>query len=402
MDANYLLQSAQESGQEVVEPVSVWGGRMSAGAVSFFSAEDKSAFSVAEVTGYFSEAMKLADPANLKSGLSSMHSIVRGCLTFYGALATAENTSHLAELMKFRDTQMCDKAASLLSGVMCRYPNKFAFAQVRACAEYNGTEGGKLDVLANLLKCADWRGDLFAMHQMRIMSGLSSSAVPTLYKSLMCVWLASFDKASVAVPVSVIGSINDILKTVRTEKVVRIALMAIENLLARKAMCEEMAEQETMTLVSALEYEKWRDAELIELIKKLISALQVEVKMLTNFERFEREVVGGKLKWGFIHSEKFWLENVLKCEANNFRVIDLLMVIVRSSKDPESLAVACHDLGEFARLHPVGKHIATTRGAKDKMLELMGNGQREVAREALLCVQKLMLQGSGLSAITAQ
>lgn len=71
-----------------------------------------------------------------------------------------------------------------------------------------------------------------------------------------------------------------------------------------------MAEQDTVGLVSALEYEKWRDAELIELIKKLVQALHQEVKILTNFERFEREVISGKLKWGFIHSEKFWLENV--------------------------------------------------------------------------------------------
>ena len=35
---------------------------------------------------------------------------------------------------------------------------------------------------------------------------------------------------------------------------------------------------------------------------------------LTNFERFEREVNSGKLKWGFIHTDRFWIENVLKCE----------------------------------------------------------------------------------------
>lgn len=86
---------------------------------------------------------------------------------------------------------------------------------------------------------------------------------------------------------------------------------------------------------------------------------------------------------------------MLKCEAHNFRVIDHLMVIARNpASSAESLATACHDIGEFARLHPVGKQIATTKGAKDKMLELMSSSQREVAREALLCVQKLMLQKS--------
>jgi len=219
--------------------------------------------------------------------------------------------------------------------------------------------------------------------------------VPVMYKALMCVWLTSFSPDS-PVPVSVILPINDVLKSCRTEKVVRIALMAVENLLKSKAMCEEMAEQETVGLVQALEYEKWRDEELVEQIKNVISRLQQEVKKLTNFERFEREVTSGKLKWGFIHSERFWLENVLKCESNNFRVIEHLLCLAQASKDPETLAVACHDLGEFARLHPVGKQIATTRGAKDRMLELMSNTNREVAREALLCVQKLMLQNSSV------
>merc|ERR1719254_194198 len=99
-------------------------------------------------------------------------------------------------------------------------------------------------------------------------------------------------------------------------------------------MCEELAEQETLNLVCALEYEKWRVDELVNLISTIKGKLQEQVKVLTNFERFEREVTSGRLKWGFIHSEKFWLENVLKCEANNFRIIDHLMVIARTSRDP--------------------------------------------------------------------
>ena len=88
-----------------------------------------------------------------------------------------------------------------------------------------------------------------------------------------------------------------------------------------------MAEAGSMQIVAGLEYEKWRDPELVELISRVKGELTREVKLLTNFERFEREVLGGKLKWGFIHSDKFWAENVFKCEANNFRVIDHLMVL---------------------------------------------------------------------------
>lgn len=55
----------------------------------------------------------------------------------------------------------------------------------------------------------------------------------------MCVWLASFDKDALAtMNVALITSINDVLKTVRTEKVIRMALLAVENLLKSKTMCE--------------------------------------------------------------------------------------------------------------------------------------------------------------------
>jgi V-type H+-transporting ATPase subunit H len=304
-----------------------------------------------------------------------------------------------------RDTVLADKGAAMLSGVMCRYPQKFTDRQVIDVCNYSGSEYGKLEVVANLLKFDGFRESVWVANKARVVSALESGVVPTVYKGLTCLWLAGFNKYVIekGVGASLVAKVNAVLQTNRTEKVVRVALQAVGNLLKSKAMCEAMAECDLVSTVSALEVEKWRDSELVSAISELVSKLNQEVKLLTNFERFEREVMSGNLKWGFIHSESFWRENVSKCEANNFRVIDHLMTIVRNrSSSAESLAVACHDLGEFARLHPVGKQIATNKGAKDKMLELMSNSQREVAREALLCVQKLMLQkAADLQAIQA-
>merc|ERR1711988_998011 len=167
-------------------------------------------------------------------------------------------------------------------------------------------------------------GGVWATNYQRVYSGLNSSSIPTLYKALMCVWLSSFNAKVLNVmdPTTVIGGINAVLSSNRTEKVVRMCLQSVTNLLASKKMSECMAEMDTVAAVSALEYEKWRDAELIDSIKELIAKLNAEVKLLTNFERFEREVNSGVLKWGFIHSDKFWNENVLKCDKTNFVVVD--------------------------------------------------------------------------------
>lgn len=416
VDALYLIQSAQQAGLEVLEPVSKWGSQLSPQAQQFFATGEQGTTSVSVSFGqqYFHEALRLQDPNALRSAVSAILSIVRGNPYLYQSFVLNHDSSSirfLHELLKFPDTILVDKVAALLSGIMCRHSNHELFTQrnfnsdksneksnmtdlVRQVANYNnGSESGKMNVLANLLKNDQWRVEIFDTHAMRILSGTAAiNHIPTAYKSVMCLWLASYSK-EVEIPSAVVVSINELLKSnSRAEKVVRICLMALENMMKFKSICEAMAENDTINIVSSLEYEKWRDPELVELIARVKLLLQNEVKVLTSFERFEREVMGGKLKWGFIHSDKFWVENVLKFERNNFRIIDHLMVIVRTSRDCESLSVACHDLGEFARLHPMGKLVMSRKGAKEKMLELMSSSQREVAREALLCVQKLMLQ----------
>lgn len=394
MDAAALLEAAQLAEDEILVPVAVWGGLLSPDAQRFFNGGFESYADAPESTSkFFLEVLKLSDSSNLKAGIATLYSVVRGYSKYYAALLEPAIIDTLMRFTRSTDASVPDKSAYIVSGLMARYPGKFAADHVAMVLKYSGTEFGKLDVIANLLKYDGYRESIWTSEGPRIMSGIESSSVPVTYKALMSVWLVGFNMSILkSMQPAVIKSINGVISTNRTEKIIRIALQAIENLLKSKKMCEEMAETGTVDLVIALEYEKWRDPELVDQIKSTISALNAEVKLLTNFERFEREVNSGSLKWGFIHSNQFWVENVLKCEASNFGVIDKLMIILRSSQDAESLAVACHDIGEFARLHPIGKQIVTSRGGKDKMLELMSSSQREVAREALLCVQKLMLQ----------
>lgn len=394
MDAAAIMEAAQMAEEEILEPVSKWGGILSADAQRFFTeGYETSELGSEKESKFFLEVLRLSDPSNLKAGIATIYSVLRGFSKYYAALCDPAIIDALMRFTRSTDSSVPDKAAYLVSGLMARYPGKFSADHVAMVLKYSGTEFGKLDVIANLLKYDGYRESIWASNGSRILSGLESSSIPVVYKALFSVWLVGFNKVVLKdMPLSVVKVVNDILKNNRTEKVVRIALQAVENLLKSKKMCEEMAEQSTVDLVGALEYEKWRDQELIDAVKGTVAALNAEVKVLTNFERYDREVNSGTLRWGFIHTDKFWVENVLKCEASNFMIIDKLMVILRSAQDAESLAVACHDLGEFARLHPIGKQIATSRGAKDKMLELMSSSQREVAREALLCVQKLMLQ----------
>jgi hypothetical protein len=50
----------------------------------------------------------------------------------------------------------------------------------------------------------------------------------------------------------------------------------------------------------------------------------------------------GKLKWGIVHTDKFWESN-----ANRFsdEVIKDIIKLANKKYDPETRAVACYDLG---------------------------------------------------------
>lgn len=86
----------------------------------------------------------------------------------------------------------------------------------------------------------------------------------------------------------------------------------------------------------------------------LLSVIADVLFLSSNFDRYCRELSTGKLTWSFLHSEKFWHENVMHFEENEFSAVKNLVLLLRSS-DQITLAVACSDIGEFARLHPTGK-----------------------------------------------
>ncbi|CAE7032851.1 unnamed protein product [Symbiodinium natans] len=119
-------------------------------------------------------------------------------------------------------------------------------------------------------------------------------------------------------------------------------------------MCEDIVEEGILEAVQQLEFEKWRDAELYDDIKEMAIQIGLEVNEMSNYERYERELQTGKLQWGFIHSSKFWAENVTKFESNDFRALKLLASLLQSpSTDATTLAVACLPLRclRFLQMH---------------------------------------------------
>jgi V-type H+-transporting ATPase subunit H len=303
------------------------------------------------------------------------------------------------------DRYVADKGAWLLSAVMGNASVCFENADVILLVESimeKKAEGpsplGTLDALTNLLKSAKFRKIVWEQpgvpdHIFSFLHAASSSQ--ELYKSVFAIWCLSFDAEITGQLMSqgVIEKIKSVLTSTRVEKVVRLGLTLMKNFLADKSMCEDIVEKGLLEVVQQLEYEKWRDTELYDDIRDTSNSISFEVAEMSNFDRYERELRSGKLTWGFIHSSKFWGENVMKFDKNDFAALKSLRSILEDEdKDPVTLAVACHDVGEFVALHPLGKKKVNELGLKMFVMKHMQDqSDREVRREALLCCQKIML-----------
>jgi V-ATPase subunit H len=55
-------------------------------------------------------------------------------------------------------------------------------------------------------------------------------------------------------------------------------------------------------------------------------------------------------------------------------------------------AIACFDIGEFAKHYPNGRMIAKSLGARDVVMKLIDHENPELQRHALMCVSKILIQ----------
>lgn len=79
-------------------------------------------------------------------------------------------------------------------------------------------------------------------------------------------------------------------------------------------------------------------------------------RKLTNVERYEKELKARKFEWTSLHNSDFWKENATKFEADGFKLLGEIRDLVKDPEvQPETLAVAVADLGEFAVAHPQGR-----------------------------------------------
>ncbi|KAG1675497.1 hypothetical protein FOA52_001796 [Chlamydomonas sp. UWO 241] len=301
-----------------------------------------------------------------------------------GALAPAQDTAepHISAFVDWLCAQMrrpSNPSRSVPLGVSC----------LSALLRERGTRAlffraGGVQVLPPLLKTAN-----------------TPANSQLVYELCLCVWQMTFAQAHAAALAAAGGVkvIVGVAKTAQKEKVFRVALSALRNLL-----CHEELSLFAVALAAGLpqliaqrSQQHWGDADVPELLAFLDERLKAGIVTLSSFDLYKKEILGGVLDWSPMHtSDIFWREHVDKFEATDFQILRLLLKLVESSRDARTVAVGCSDVGHFVSAHPLGRFIVNDLKGKALIMRHMAHADAEVRRQALLCVQKLMLDKSKL------
>ena len=223
----------------------------------------------------------------------------------------------------------------------------------------------------------------------------SSSTVQLLYQSLFSLWSLSYSPEAAlemaSSRVGLIAKLVDIVKSTPKEKVVRVGLSTLRNLLGSGSASNDMVVFGLMPVLEAMQARKFADEDIPDDVEFLHNTLHVNLLGLTSWDVYKTELESGKLEWSPSHkSENFWKDNYKAFEGGGCASVKQLVALL-SSEDPQVLAIACNDIAEFIKYHPEGRRLMTTYGAKPLAMQVMRHTDPTVQKYALTCVQRLMV-----------
>ncbi|CAG0887394.1 unnamed protein product [Cyprideis torosa] len=241
----------------------------------------------------------------------------------------------------------------------------------------------------------------------------TKSSFQVQYQVIFCLWMLAFERDVVQ---WLAVSDRDVIPLVAhdlaqaggvTLKVTRISLAFFRAMVETSAEDKELWEQVCSRMVNAKVLKEVKrlselhvgDDELrldaSYLLEKLGEFAPQQMSVAGAFEDYAGEVRSGKLEWSPFHrSDEFWRNNVSKMNENNYELVSGLIKVLDDSKETEdnvAPSVACHDLGQYIKFHPRGKHVVEQMGGKEILMSYLTHSDANVQYEALLALQKFMI-----------
>lgn len=283
---------------------------------------------------------------------------------------------------------------------------------VQLCAPTEGAIEPVVMSLSGILRLEQYRFALFK--KKGAVAGLlnvlnQSPNFQMQYEVLFCLWLLTFNKRIATVIQKQDRIISPIIKALKAEtpkKVVRMSVAVLRNLAdndtEEKENLRAMVSGRGPAMVIEQAARPLDDQDLTDDLEYLRDKLQATVEDMTTFALYAAELRNGILEWGPTHtSATFWSENADKLNENNYEHLRNLLSILETAEDATSTAIAAHDVGEYVRVCPGGKKIIEKLNGKHSLMNLVGSDNERVRQEALLAVQKLMLNNWKFSASVA-
>lgn len=227
----------------------------------------------------------------------------------------------------------------------------------------------------------------------------ANGSAQTQYELCFILWALSMDDNSDIPAFLSGGTINlltDLLAAAPSRKVVRMAVATLLNLARNEdeAVLTEMLTggltRILETMIHANAHKQAGDPEVENDVRGLFEVLMKNYREFSSYDRWVVEIHSGSLRWGIVHTEKFWRENARLVEENEFELLKALIHHLHSD-DETVLAVALYDLGEFTRFYPNGRGVVKSLGGKDIAMEMIGHPSLDIQRHALQCISKIMV-----------
>ncbi|KAH9981470.1 ATPase V1 complex subunit H [Lactifluus volemus] len=314
----------------------------------------------------------------------------------------------LLRILETQDDFVQLKTSQILTVLLSAEPAPLQSWQLQPLLNYlsmwvQGQAPNKRDVAVQCLEA------ILPRHEVRkavweipgILNGLvetlkSNNSPQMNYQVGFCFWLLTFE-TEIAEQINkrydVIPLFVSVAQAAAKEKVVRINIATLRNLVTKapSANLPAMLVAQLLPFVKNLATRKWSDEDILEDVQFLGDELNARFESLTTWDEYTSELTSGHLSWTPVHdSDLFWKENVTRLNERDYLYLKRLVELLRTSHEPVVLAVAAHDLGQYVKYYERGKRIVTDLGAKNRVMELMSHGSREVQYQALLSVQRLV------------
>ena len=260
-------------------------------------------------------------------------------------------------------------------------------------------------------------------------TGKNDGSVQQLYELTYCLWLLSYDCRHNALlrkhfyRDGAVPHLCDLVVAAPREKVLRLALSTLRNLATttttttttrnehynnndddddddswgghvfRREMVGCGLLKSVNRLLLARTTTRWQnDPDILDDLQVLQEALRDTFSHMTRWDVYDQQVESSHLQWGILHTTKFFQENVRRMEGSDgkFGIVRRLIQLA-ASEDEEVAAIACFDLGEFARHYPNGRSIARRLGARDMVIGLIEHPHPELQHQALVAISKMLV-----------